>query len=98
MSSSELSSPLSSVPSDDGEIPDLLLLDRPDGAAAMASDDELASPASTASSAIKRKREESPVHEEVLADNSDIAVSLWRVHHVPNALSFGSRILAETAC
>ena len=92
MSSSELSSPLSSLPSDDGEIPELLL-DVPDGAAAIASDDEPATPASTASSAIKRKREESPPHEEVLADNPDIAVSLWRVGHVPNALSFRSRIL-----
>jgi len=96
MSSSELSSPLSSVPSDDGEIPELLL-DRAHGAAAMASDDEPATPASTTSSAIKRKREESPLHEEVLADNPDIAVSLWRAHHVPNALSFGSRILVEIA-
>jgi hypothetical protein len=59
------------------------LLDRLDGTAAMASDDEPATPTSTASSAIKRKREESPPHEEVLADNPDIAVSLWRVHHVP---------------
>jgi hypothetical protein len=96
MSSSELSSPLSSLPSDDEEIPELLL-DMVHGAAAVASDDEPATPASTASSAIKRKREESPLHEEVLADNPDIAVSLWRVHHVLNALSFGSHILAETA-
>lgn len=94
MSSSELSSPLSSLPSDDGEIPELLL-DKPDGSAVIASDDEPATPVSTASSTIKRKREESPPHEEVLADNPDIAVSLWRVHRVTNALSFGSRILAE---
>lgn len=94
MSSSELSSPLSSLPSDDGDIPDLLL-DGPDGAAVVASDDEPSTPVSTASSAIKRKREESPPHEEVLADNPDIAVSLWRVHHVPNTLSLGSRTFVE---
>ena len=35
----------------------------------------------------KYQREASPPHEEVLADNPDIAVSHWRVGHVPNRVS-----------
>lgn len=79
---SELSSPLSSLPSDDGEIPALMLDGTGDKAS---SSDELSSLESVASSPPKRKRTESPPHEEVLADNPDIAVCSRRVHHVLNA-------------
>jgi len=95
MSSSELSSPLSSLASDDGEIPPFMLDGAADARPKADSSDELSSPApSIASSAPKRKRPESPPHEEVLADNQDIAVRIWRVHHVPNACLTLSRIFS----
>ena len=53
----------------------------------------------------KYQREPSPPHEEVLADNPDIAVSRWRVGHVLNRVSllpiaqvsYGPR-LTQTFC
>jgi len=40
------------------------------------------SPATEVPSPARKKRPASPPHEEVLADNSDIAVSVWRVNRV----------------
>lgn len=86
MDSSELSSPLSSIASDDIEpVPPLVLNGPP-------SDLDISSLESVSSTPPKRRREPSPPHEVVLADNPDIAVRLWRVHHVPNACLRLSRI------
>lgn len=70
-SSSPLSS-LSSAPPSDDEMPSFMLNDQP--VDALSPSDAISSPAAEQSTP-KRKRAPSPPHEEVLADNQDIAVS-----------------------
>jgi hypothetical protein len=77
-SSSPLSS-LSSVPDDEPIPPFMLVNSTADRSEASSSDLEDDNP--------KYQREASPPHEEVLADNPDIAVSYWRVRHVSNRVS-----------
>ena len=90
MSSSELSSPLTSPPASENEMPDFNLDGMGDRAGI--GNDGASSPESVHSSP-KRKRESSPLREPVLADDPKIAVSRNRVHHIVDAHSRPPRIL-----
>ena len=63
-------------------MPSFMLNDNPMDASPLS---DVPSSPQPAKSTPKRKRPASPPHEEVLADNQDIAVSSWRVEHVPIA-------------
>src|SRR6195952_1913125 len=77
--SSPLSSALSPPPSSDDEMAPFLLSRKSSPAQSPV---DMSSPPATSSPSKGKKREPSPPHEDVLADNPDIAVRRWRVYHV----------------